>query len=285
MNDPRHERLYDLDRLVGHGLALRQLAEHAEPAARQLAGARPAPGARLGLLPGSFNPPTIAHQSLALAGLTAGELDHVWYALSTRTVDKEVVSGAALEDRLLLLDLLVEADPRLGVLILNRGLYVDQARIVRAAFPQLGELVFLIGFDKIVQIFDSHYYDDRDAALEELFGLASFLVAPRGADDATALAELLGRPENRRFAAAVRPLDLPTELRAVASSTIRGGLAAGGAPDPSLAPEVAALVAATGLYADKERYGRRCAIVAEAIGAAADPAADLGPYRDRLRTP
>ena len=172
-------------------------------------------------------------------------------------MDKEVVTGACLEDRLLLLDLLTEANDRLGSLILNRGLYVDQARIVRAAYPDLGELVFLVGFDKIVQIFDPRYYDDRDAALEQLFALASFLVAPRGSDDASALAALLEQPQNCRFAGAVRPLDLPTELREVASSTIRGDLAGGGRADQTVPPIVAAFMEATGLYSDQARYRAR----------------------------
>ena len=278
-------RFYDLDRLLHHGRALRELAEQPEPAARQVAGAPPRPGARLGLLAGSFNPPTIAHQTLARAGLAAGGLDHVWYALSTRTVDKEVVTGAGLEDRLLLLDLLVEADARQGTLLLNRGLYVDQARLIRAAYPTLGGLVFLVGFDKIVQIFDPRYYQDRDAALEQLFGLATFLVAPRGTADAPALTRLLGQPENRRFAGAVRPLDLPTAMREVASSTVRVGLADGGSPDQTVPPEVVAFVEATGLYVDEARYARRRALVDEALAAVATgPSCDLGPFRDRLRS-
>jgi nicotinamide-nucleotide adenylyltransferase len=260
-------RFDDLERLTQHGRVLRALVSGSKPAATLVAGEPPAPGARLGLLPGSFNPPTIAHQMLAQAGVAAGGLDRVWYSLSTRTVDKEVVTGACLEDRLLLLDLLGAEDARLGTLILNRGLYVDQARIVRAAYPDLGELVFLIGFDKIVQIFDPRYYDDRDAALEQLFALASFLVAPRGSDEGPALAALLDQPQNRRFAAAVRPLDLPAELREVASSNVRGELAAGGQPDETVPSVVAAFMAATGLYADEARYRARCMAIDEAVQA------------------
>jgi nicotinic acid mononucleotide adenylyltransferase len=195
------------------------------------------------------------------------------------------VTGAGLEDRLLLLDLLTAADGRLGTLLLNRGLYVDQARLIRTAYPLLGELVFLVGFDKIVQIFDPRYYDDRDAALEQLFALATFLVAPRGDDEAPALTLLLDRPENRRFAGAVRPLDLPPSLREVASSAVRSGLADGGQPDQTVPPAVTAFVEATGLYVDEERYRRRLALVDEAISAAttAGPPADLASYRDRLR--
>ena len=37
----------------------------------------------------------------------------------------------------------------------------------------------IYGYDKVVQIFDPRYYDDRDAALDRLFALSSLLVAPR----------------------------------------------------------------------------------------------------------
>lgn len=279
-----NDRFSDVERLVQHGRTLREIGAQPDPAARQVAGAQVAIGSRLGLLAGSFNPPTVAHRTLALAGLEADQLDAVWFALSIRTVDKEVVTGAELDDRLLMLDALAEDDARLGTLVLNRGLYVDQARIVRRMLPDLDELVFLVGHDKIVQIFDPRYYDDRDAALEMLFGLASFLVAPRGEDEDDALAALLLRPENQRFADAVRPLALPTELRAVASSVVRHGLAGGGQPDLTVPEVVAQFVAATGAYLDEERYARRRSVIDEGMSAASlDPSADLSSFGPRLR--
>lgn len=251
------ERFHDAARLTEHTRSLRALAEAPEPGARLVVGSAPPAGGRLGLLAGSFNPPTLAHVTLASAGLTSGQLDRAYSILSTRTVDKEIVSGAALEDRLLLLDLLAEADPRLGTLLVNRGLYVDQARIARVTFPEAGALIFLVGFDKIVQILDPRYYDDRDAALEQLFALATFLVAPRGTDDADALAGLLAQSENRRFAGAVEPLDLPSGLRGVASSAVRQSVGTGGVPDETVPPLVRAFVDATGVYAEDGRYQHR----------------------------
>jgi nicotinic acid mononucleotide adenylyltransferase len=213
-------RLHDAPRLLALRLALREVADAPEPRARPVAGPRLDGGATVALLPGSFNPPTVAHLALARAGLERGA-DAVLFTLATRTIDKEAVTGAGLEDRLLLLELLAARDARLGVLLINRGLYVDQAVAVHAAFPSLREIVFLVGYDKIAQIFDPSYYDDRDAALERLFALAGFLVAPRADAGPVELEDLLGRPENRRFAAAVRPLSLPPALRDVASSTVR----------------------------------------------------------------
>ena len=101
------------------------------------------------------------------------------FAVATRTIDKERAEGALLEDRLLVLKLEARARRDWAVALVNRGLYVDQAELFRGALPGLRDLTFLVGFDKIVQIFDPRYYDDREAALGRLFGLASFAVAPR----------------------------------------------------------------------------------------------------------
>ena len=113
---------------------------------------------------------------------------------------------------------------------------MDQALAAHTRWPDLDTLLFLVGYDKIVQIFDPRYYDDRDAALRKLFGLASFLVAPR--DDATAddLAALLSRPENRPFAGRVRSLPLPSAVAAVSSTGLRQDLGTELLPSRSTRP-------------------------------------------------
>lgn len=179
------------------------------------------PGPRIGLLPGSYNPPTRAHAALARAGRRAG-LDAVYYLLSKRTLNKERVSGIPLADRLELLRRLAEPDGD-GVAFDNRGLYVDHALAMKVVLPQARELVFLVGYDKIVQIFDPRYYDDREAALTRLFELTSFLVAPRGAADETDLKQLLARPENRPYAAGVEGIRLAEAHRHSSSTRVRQG--------------------------------------------------------------
>jgi nicotinic acid mononucleotide adenylyltransferase len=178
----------------------------------------------IGLLPGSFNPPTDAHVALARAGRAAG-LGCVYYLLSKHTVDKEGVAGIPLADRLELLSR-IAAESGDGVAFANRGLYVDLARAMRRALPA-ARLVFLVGHDKIVQVFDRRYYAAAggrpDAALEELFSLATFLVAPRADADGDDLAALLAEPENRRFARQVGRLALADRHRHVSSTRIRRG--------------------------------------------------------------
>ena len=95
MTDALHQRFHDAARLHEHAQVLHALADAPRPAASLIAGTEPPAGGRLGLLAGSFNPPTLAHVTLAEAGWLPGRLDRVYSVLSTRTVDKEIVSGAA----------------------------------------------------------------------------------------------------------------------------------------------------------------------------------------------
>jgi nicotinamide-nucleotide adenylyltransferase len=250
---PRSQRAVfaDLHRWLRLHDLLASLDPDGPPAVRTLPAGWMAP-ARLGVLAGSFNPMTLAHTALAGRALTEGGLDAVAFALSVRIVDKERVTGAALEDRLLALELYVQRHPEYAVLVLNRGLYVDQAVALRAAFPALRELAFIVGYDKAVQIFDPRYYADRDAALERLFALATLLVAPRAGQGQAALAALLARPENRRFAGAVRWLPLPAAYMALSSTQVRQE--AGSAAEVEAVPvETRALLAATRVYAPPRR--------------------------------
>src|SRR5439155_24398494 len=146
------------------------------------------------------------------------------FLLSTLTIDKERPQGALLEDRLLVLELHARRTAGRAVGLTNRGLYVEQAELIRSELPHLDRLTFLVGFDKIVQIFDPRYYDQRDAALRRLFRLAGFAVAPRAGAGPAELAELLARPENRPFAGPVRPLALAREYAEVSSSAISARL-------------------------------------------------------------
>lgn len=180
------------------------------------------------VFPGSFNPPTTAHlamlrQARKVASRHGGHWQ-VYAALSKQIVDKETVERMTLLDRVLLLERVLKSEVKhAGILLLNRGLYVEQAMGIRVAFPGVQRLSFLIGFDKIVQILDPRYYDDREAALRELFALAQVLVAPRGRDGEHELRELLARPENQPFASNIHPLPLAAEYRDISSTQVRQG--------------------------------------------------------------
>lgn len=218
----------------------RRLLERLDPQALPWALAAPgteSPRGDIIVFPGSFNPPTQAHlamlrQARRVAERRRGGHWRVYAALSRQIVDKEAVERMTLLDRLVLLERVLKSQVRhAGILLLNRGLYVEQAEGIRAAFPEVRRLYFLLGFDKIVQILDPHYYSDRDAALRELFALAHLLVAPRGADGEAELKELLARPENRPFAGSIHALPLDQRYRNISSTHARQEAQPGEVPE------------------------------------------------------
>lgn len=185
----------------------------------------PPPRGSVIVFPGAFNPPTKAHLGMlrqAQRYANAHAPMQLYAALSKVTVDKEAVERPLLLDRVLLLSEVLQKElPYTGILLFNRGLYVEQAEAVRNSFPAVRQLFFLIGFDKIVQILDPRYYTDRNAALKDLFSLAQVLVAPRGKDGAEQLAELLKKPENRLFAPFIHELPLSSAYRNMSSTQVR----------------------------------------------------------------
>lgn len=239
---------------------LERLDPAATPQALIVSGLRALRGSVV-VFPGSFNPPTTAHLALlkqarrfiahsssrsTMAG-KKGRKVYLYAAMSKRTTDKELVERPLMLDRIMLLrDLLHRRVPHAGIMLFNRGLYVEQAQAIRAAFPGVRRVYFLVGYDKIVQILDPRYYEERDAALRELFGLAHVLVAPRAASGIGELAELLQQPQNRPFAHAIHPLPFAPIYRDMSSSRIREQPSA---YDRDLPPEVRRFMRETRAYA------------------------------------
>ena len=224
---------HTIQRLQRTQTLLDQLNPDTEPQALLVPGSPP-PHASIIVFPGSFNPPTNAHIALlkqAALFAHAYEPAYLYAAISKRTVDKEKVERPTLLDRINLLDIVLHRRLRnTGIILFNRGLYVEQAQALRTSFPRVRRIFFLLGFDKIVQIFDPHYYEDRDASLVALFKLAELLVAPRGNDGEKELESLLHSPENERFAQYVHALPFGVQYRDISSTRIRQGNAAHDVP-------------------------------------------------------
>jgi len=186
-----------------------------------------APRGNVIIFTGSFNPPTSAHLALLKQGYLYARSHadmHVYCAFTRHTVDKETVERPLLLDRIMLMQKVLRRRlPDVGLLLFNRGLYVEQAEALRNSFPRVHRILFLMGFDKIVQIFDPRYYADRDASLEALFNLAELLVVPRGSGGYAELQELLKRPENERFARYVQIQPFAQMYRDVSATRVREG--------------------------------------------------------------
>jgi nicotinamide-nucleotide adenylyltransferase len=225
--------------------AMRALWDDLDPSAAPSIATLKPPGARqnVALLPGSFNPPTAAHMLFAERALQEG-FDCVILLLARNTVGKQP-SGLVPEDRLLAMRALTNG--AFGVGASSHGLYSDQAEAARHLYPD-AEITFLVGSDKVEQIFDPRWYDDRNGALERLFGSARLVVAPR-ADQGELLRSVLDAPQNRPFAGRVSVLRLHPAVSDLSSTRVRGLLRSGAEPAGLVPSPVAELLAAMRAFA------------------------------------
>jgi nicotinic acid mononucleotide adenylyltransferase len=299
VNDPTPKPafLYDLPRLLWLRAVEQQLQRETEPALHVLRPLTQAP-ATIAVLPGSFNPLTRGHEALITAARREG-VGAALLVLPVRAIDKEGVARAALVDRALVLMQWAAGHGGAGVALVNRGLYLEQAALLAAQYPS-SAITFLVGYDKVEQIFDPRYYTDRDAALEALFGLAALRVAPRQGRGQDALDTLLQREENRRFAAHVTPLKLEADVDALSSTTVREAARAGD-PDRAACERLVPVETAVFLrealpYSapvhlpdgeEIDAYGLRLALIDAAAAGRLGPGADFAAlcHQARAATP
>src|ERR1035438_9124690 len=104
---------------------------------------------RLGILPGTFNPVTIAHLALARAALSS--VDEVLFVLPRAFPHKEY-SGASFGERLELLCAAVSGGQAFSIAAADRGLFREIAAECRAAYGEGVRLTFLCGRDAAQRI-------------------------------------------------------------------------------------------------------------------------------------
>jgi len=142
---------------------------------------------KLGILAGTFNPPTRAHLALARAGLAV--IEEVLFVLP-RVFPHKDYEGATFDDRLRMLEAALAGEPRCSIGSSRRGLFIDIARECRDAYGECAELFFLCGRDAAERILNWDY--GRPGAILDQLRKYQLLVAPRrGSYEAPA--EMKGR--------------------------------------------------------------------------------------------
>lgn len=196
---------------------------------------------KTGVFGGAFNPVHRGHMALCEAFVSALELDRVLLVPSAQPVHKPAPDLAPAADRLAMLRLAAAGDPRYEVtdIELRRqepSYTVLTLEVLRERYP--GDRFHLImGSDMLLYFRHWHRYRD-------IFPLAELCVASRRQEDDAAAARFA--EALRAEGAKVRMLDIDEVV--ISSSEIREGLAAGRDMSAFLHPEVAAHIAARGLY-------------------------------------
>ena len=186
---------------------------------------RRAPGApaHLGILPGTFNPITVAHVGLARTALDA--VDEVLFVLP-RQFPHKPYHGASFAERIAMLRDALADEPRFSIATGAGGLFREIAAGCREAYGSALRLSFLCGRDAAERIVNWDYGDPRaiHCMLRE-FGL---LVAARGG-------EYVAPPELRR---AIQALPLGDAYEGVSASEVRRRIAAGEDWEPLVPPAI-----------------------------------------------
>lgn len=128
---------------------------------------------RLAVFPGAFNPPTRAHEAMALA--TLAHADEVVLTLAARMPHKQLAAGETAL-RLEWMRLLAECDERVSVAVSDGGLFVEMAREARAA-SGVDQVSIVCGRDAAERAIGWDYGDAP--AFSEQLREFSMLVAPR----------------------------------------------------------------------------------------------------------
>jgi len=182
---------------------------------------------RIGLLPGSFHPPTRAH--LALAGAALERVDGVVLVLPRRFPHKDY-DAVDLDRRAELLLAATETHPRFAVAISDGGLFVDMARECRAALGAM-DVALICGRDAAERLVAWPYEppDSIDTQLREY----SLLVAARRGT--------YSPPE--RIAHRIETLRLDEEFDEHSATEVRQRIAGDGDWRSLVPPSIAARVA------------------------------------------
>ena len=195
--------------------------------------------ARLGILPGTFNPVTVAHMALAEAALEA--VDEVVFVLP-RLFPHKAYSGAGFEERIAMLHAAIAAHPAFSVAASDGGLYLEIADECRAAYGPAVRLACLCGRDAAERILAWEY--GRPGVPEEMLHSFDLLVANRAG----------GYVIPPRWSHAIRTLSLAGPFDHVSASEVRER-AASGQPwehlvPPAIRGEVRRIYGPTGLESD-----------------------------------
>jgi nicotinate (nicotinamide) nucleotide adenylyltransferase len=163
------------------------------------------------VLPGSFNPLTIAHVELAEAAMS--QVDEVLLVVPSALPHKEYF-GATLEERVGMIEA-AGLGERHSIASTGKSLFVDIARECGEVYGPEVRLLFVCGRDAAERILEWDY--GREGAVEEMMRSFELLVAPRGG--------VLAAPE--RFRERIHALDIRPGHELVSSSEIRERVARG----------------------------------------------------------
>lgn len=199
-------------------------------------------GRRLGVLSGTFNPPTLAHLALARQAASQLGLAEVLFVLPATPPHKERLE-APLADRAAMLVCAVEGEPTFSAASCTAGLFVEIHQALVTEYPADTRAVFLAGRDAAERILLRWPYADPGQALAEMFARFDVAVAARGGGFT-----LPAGSAAERYRGQIHGLELPAEFGSVSATRVRERLGRGENVAGVVSDEVAAYIVRHRLY-------------------------------------
>jgi nicotinate-nucleotide adenylyltransferase len=167
---------------------------------------------RLGILPGAFNPPTVAHLALARSALE--HVDETLFVLP-RAFPHKSYDGAPFEARVEMLREATAGEPAFSIAVSNGGLFRDIARECREAYGPDVRLSLLCGRDAAERILNWDY--GSATAVTEMLREFDLLVAARRGE--------MAPPLHARHA--IERLYLSEDVDSISSTEVRHRISRG----------------------------------------------------------
>ncbi|MEK6977284.1 MAG: CinA family protein [Candidatus Hydrothermarchaeota archaeon] len=207
---------------------------------------------RLGVLQGSFDPLTVAHEALIDGALKEG-LDRALILVPTAHFHKDVAleENSSIADRGLVLEEYVRGRDGVDLGLSNVRRFVDLIDPVREAYGTGVRLTFVFGLDIFEMVLDRKYYDHYEEAMGRLFK-EEVLVAGRFGKNVEDLLE--GDAPPAWMEGGVREFSLPQPLGEVSSTLVRTVRRSGGDCAPYLPDVILSWIERRGLYRDSAKY-------------------------------
>ncbi len=168
---------------------------------------------RIAIFPGAWNPPTVAHVSVARAALAWA--DEVIWLLPRRFPHKNF-EGATFEQRQAMLTALAQAEDRFSAAVCDTNLHIDMARETAETLGPGIEVGIICGRDAVERVATWDY--GRPGVFEEMLADHPLLVAAREGE----------YEPPAHLADSILPLQLPRSFDDVSSTEVRRGIGCGG---------------------------------------------------------
>lgn len=196
------------------------------------------------ILSASFNPLTLGHTGMLEVAHDQLGFSEWLLMLSLANVDKKI-TGFSIEARLRFLHLWARERPRVSVALCSHGRFVDKLKAIREV-RTTQSLIFLVGYDTLLRLFDPRYYNDMPSELEVLFSDCELVAMNRAEATIETIRRFKDAPEVADFAARIHVVELPEPYCQISSTSVRRKIRVGEsvahmvpeeiAPDLSIVP-------------------------------------------------